>query len=220
LGPFDQLIQNAAYWPAKYQDSPQGHEITYAANLLGPHLLLRKLLQENVLKPDAKVIITAGELYVILQGTQDEGCSSDFECINNVRIAYCWSKLGVMTLFDQYVQRFPKLHWTMVHPRVIDTGLVNDGRGNEMVPLLIENEEGAQTTLILATEATERGAYYHNCFGQVTLPQQDPAKNVSLGLEMWELAERLNSRVSMNIYKLVEYRSCIRILDSWMKRNK
>jgi len=104
LGPFDQLIQNAAYWPAKYQDSPQGHEITYAANLLGPHLLLRKLLQENVLKPDAKVIITAGELYVILQGTQDEGCSSDFEYNDDAQTAYCWSKLGVMTLFDQYVQ--------------------------------------------------------------------------------------------------------------------
>jgi len=141
-----------------------------------------------------------------LQGTQDEGCSSDFEYDDGAQIAYCRSKLGVMTLFDQYVQRFPKLHLTMVHPGVIDTGLANDGRGNEMVPkpLLIDNEEGAQTTLILATEATERGAYYHNCFGQVTLPQQDPAKNVSLGLEMWELAERLDSRVSMNICKLVD----------------
>lgn len=192
---FDQLILNAGYWPDKYAQSKQGHEITYAANLLGPHLLLRKLVKENLLKSNAKVILTVGELYITLKGTENLGCSSDFVYEGDGQIAYSRSKLGIMALFfHHYLQHFPDLHLAMVHPGVIDNGLVNGGQGhdNTLVKLLmIDNQAGAQTTLILATEPAKRGGYYHNCWGQTILPESDPAMNATLGLEMWESAERL-----------------------------
>ena len=87
----------------------------------------------------------------------------------------------------------------MVYPGIIDRGLVNDGCGNEMMvsqPLLIDNEnDGPKAALILAAGKMERGAYYHNCLRKVSLPENDPAKNASLGLEMRESAERNNSTV-------------------------
>ena len=103
--PINQLILNVSSWLEKYLlVSKQGHKITYATNLLGPHLLSHKLFKESVLKPDARVITTARELYVILKGTKCEGCSSEFLSDNHAQMAYCQSKLGVMTLFDQYMQ--------------------------------------------------------------------------------------------------------------------
>lgn len=193
--PLDQVILNAGYWPTKYYTSKQGYEITYATNVLGPHLLLRLLIKEDLLKINAKVIITVGELYITLSGTENLGCSSNFTYDGDGEIAYCRSKLGLMTLFDQYLERLPStLQFVMVHPGVIDNGLVNAGQGNDMLPkpLLINNEEGAQTTLILATASNvERGSYYHNCLGKLILPEDDPAKNITLGNEMWDLAEQL-----------------------------
>ena len=53
------ILLNTFYWPEKYQVSKQRHEITYAANQLGPHLLLCKLFNEDVLRPNGRVIITA-----------------------------------------------------------------------------------------------------------------------------------------------------------------
>jgi len=189
---FDQLIQNAGILPTKHSLSPQGHEIAFAANVLGPHLLLRKMIDEEVLKEDGKVIFTAGDLYITLKGTGNVACTPDFTYLDRKggEIAYCRSKLGVIWLFLQLRERFPSLHANLVHPGVVDSELV-EGGSPAPKPLLISNEEGAQTTLILATECTENGAFYHNTMGKVIFSAKDPANNPQKGLELWQLVEKL-----------------------------
>ena len=80
----------------------------------------------------------------------------------------------------------------LVHPGVIGSNLM---QGNPMPAfLMLNNEEGAQTTLVVATASTdqlESGAYYHNTLGKLVLPAADPAKNATKRKEFFEVAERL-----------------------------
>lgn len=46
------LIQNASIMPRDYATSPQGFEIAIATNVLGPHLLLRRLLDMGLLSAE------------------------------------------------------------------------------------------------------------------------------------------------------------------------
>ena len=86
----------------------------------------------------------------------------------------------------------PSLQMFLVHPGVIGSNLV---QGNPMPPfLMLSNEQGAQTTLVVATagaDLLESGAYYHNTLGKLVLPAADPAKNATKRKEFFEVAERI-----------------------------
>ena len=192
----DQLVLNAAIWPSEYTVSKQGHEIAFATNTLGPHLLLRALIHRDVLKHDARVISVTGDIYITVIGTADETCTSDYSYGTPAgsagQVAYCRSKLGMMWLFDQMHASVPSLRMYLVHPGVIDTGL----SGDNPLPksMLLSNEEGAQTTLICATadaSLLENGAYYHNTLGKLVLPDTDPAKNATKRANFYALVESM-----------------------------
>lgn len=192
----DQLILNAGVWPSEYAVSKQGYEIAFATNTLGPHLLLRGLIQQDVLKSDARVISVTGDIYLSLYGTKNEECTTDFKyntpAGHDGEVAYCRSKLGMMWLFDIMHQRNPSLQMYLVHPGVMDNTL----SGPNPLPkfLLTTNEQGAQTTLVCATaerKLLENGAYYHNSLGKLVLTDRDPAKNTVKGAAFFELAEGL-----------------------------
>ena len=194
----DQLILNAAVWPNEYSVSAQGHEIAFATNTLGPHLFLRALIQQDVLKPNARVISVTGDIYVSVFGSDDETATPDFKYGTPSKfetagqVAYCRSKLGMMWLFDEIHALVPSLQMFLVHPGVIGSNLV---QGNPMPAfLMLNNEQGAQTTLVVATAGTdllESGAYYHNTLGKLVLPASDPAKNATKRKEFFAVAEGL-----------------------------
>jgi NAD(P)-dependent dehydrogenase (short-subunit alcohol dehydrogenase family) len=193
----DQLILNAAVWPDAYSVTPQNYEVAYATNALGPHLLLRSLLEYGALNPTARVIGVTGDIYITVAGTADETCTPDFVYSTPAghagEVAYCRSKLGYMWLFNRMHQRYPSLRMYLVHPGVIDTGLLH---GNNPVPkvFLLDNKQGAQTTLICATapeELLENGAYYHNTLGKMVLSAADPVNNKEKGDAFWEQTEAI-----------------------------
>lgn len=192
---FDQLILNAGVWPQEYSRSRQGCEIAFATNALGPHMLLRALINSNLLRPEARVIAVTGDIYITVAGQGDkENCTPDFfySTAQGCQDAYCRSKLGLMWLFDQMHQHYPALHMYLVHPGVVDSGLMGDNPLPKCI--LVSNEEGAQTTLICATADTKllvSGGYYHNTLGRVELDASDPALNASKAEALWEVAENL-----------------------------
>lgn len=194
---FDQLILNAAIWPQEYAKSAQGYEIAFATNALGPHLLARALIDQDLLRDDAKVIYLTGDIYITVAGTEDETCTPDFRYSTPAgsagQVAYSRSKLGLMWLFEHMHVRFPQLNMYLVHPGVVGTALA----GGDQPPakyIMLSEEEGAQTTLICATASLsmlESGAYYHNTLGKLMLPSADPAKNTEKAAAFVELAESL-----------------------------
>lgn len=193
----DQLILNAAIWPQEYVESAQGFEIAFATNTLGPHLLLRSLIEQDLLRDDARVIFLTGDIYITVAGTEDEACSPDYRYSSPAgaagQISYSRSKLGMMWLFDHLHVRYPSLNMYLVHPGVIGTNLA--GSDNPMPKaMMLTDEGGAQTTLICATaplNLLQNGGYYHNTLGRMVLPTADPAKNNEKAAAFWDLAESL-----------------------------
>ncbi|MDJ0851664.1 MAG: SDR family NAD(P)-dependent oxidoreductase [Myxococcota bacterium] len=62
--PVDVLIHNAGFLPDARQESADGHEITFATHVLGPHLLTRLLLPALEQAPAARVVwVSSGGMY-------------------------------------------------------------------------------------------------------------------------------------------------------------
>lgn len=172
----DILIQNASVWPERHSLSPQGFEIAFATNVLGPHLLLRKLHTNGIITTSSKIITLTGDLYVT-----ENDCSSNFEGANDGgQKAYCRSKIGVMWMFHEFFKKNPNLWMNLVHPGVIANDLTHQKSFVHDL-IMITNEQGAQTTLIVASASIEdgliNGAYYHNVCGRMLLSAGDVAMN-------------------------------------------
>lgn len=200
---FDQLILNAAVWPKEYGESKQGYEIAFATNLLGHHSLLHCMVEQRVLKPEARVIVVTGDLYITLAGRGDkENCTAHYMYSTPLgcQEAYSRSKLGVMYLFPLQRRRYPGLHMYLVHPGVVDNAL--SGPNSLPKHMLLTNEQGAQTTLICATADVNQlheGGYYHNTLGRLLLHPQDPALNGPKAETLWNLVEGIVQRHSHHV---------------------
>eukprot|EP01035_Chromulina_nebulosa_P019577 gene19577-25478_t len=174
----NQLIQNAAVWPQKHSLTVQGYEIAFGTNVVGPTLLFRKLLSENLLLHNAKVLVLTGDIYCM-----SNDCTADFpDAKDKGHQAYCRSKLGVNWVFFELVKRYPDIWFNLIHPGVIANELSVEEASWFMKTFLITCEAGAQVSLICSTSSTtdgilERGAYYHNVYGKITLPSNDNSSN-------------------------------------------
>ncbi len=188
----DILIANAGIWPRKHALSAQGHEIAFATNVLGHHLLIRRLLSGQHLVESARLVILTGDIYILTKQ-----CTADYTYRTQFggMLAYCRSKLGNLWVGAQLHSRFPELQVFMVHPGVVASRLgVNDrtsahpyAGGPQM-----SCELGAQTPLVCATQPNlETGGYYHNTFGLVQFKPKDPALDAAKAQALWETAEKL-----------------------------
>lgn len=185
---FTQIIENSAVWPETgHSISKQGYELAFATNVLGHHLLLRKMMEKDMLLENARIVIVTGDIYV----TADD-CTPHFTYSGkDGTMPYSRSKICVNWLFQQLQERYPKLWVNLVHPGVIDTGLVEAPAALKQL-ILLDSVKGAQTTLLFATSSSPllvQGAYYHNTNGLMRLPSQDSYNNRKRAMETWELVE-------------------------------
>lgn len=184
------MVANAGIWPKAYGVSVQGHEITFATNVLGHHALIRRTLNRSILALTARIILLTGDIYVLA-----DACTPDFVYHNlrGCQQAYCRSKLGNLWMAGELAWRYPDLDVFTVHPGVVASGLeggTDDGPGPPTLP----TEAGAQTSLICATQpGLVSSGYYHNTMGRVMLPKDDPAGDTQRAGEFWELLEDLTS---------------------------
>lgn len=187
----DVLIENAGVWERSFALNPQGHEITFATNVLG-HFALRQRLLDAGLLPRARVVIVTGDIYVL-----QSACTPEFAWrgpIGGMK-AYCRSKLGNLWIAAELQKRHPELSVFVVHPGAIDTDLGGKATGISAWfkrTIMIDAELGAQTALICATqEGLRRGGYYHNAYGLMRLPERDPALDQAAAAALWSTCERL-----------------------------
>ena len=189
----DILVANAGVSPKAYAESAQGHEIAFATNTLGHHVLVRRLLDLGVLQK-ARVVVLTGDIYI-----RTSECTSDFkyDSSGGGGLAYSRSKLGNIWFSAELQRRYPDLEVCAVHPGVIASGLGGKvtGFGAFMQRLMmLDVERGAQTPLWCATQpGVERGAYYHNTMGRLALSGKDPAASAAEATKLWAQLEELSS---------------------------
>jgi len=191
---FDIVVLNAGVWPKRHATSPQGHEIAFAVNVLGHHALLKRMREQDLIDPGARVVILTGDIYIMARD-----CTPDFRYggAYGGMLAYCRSKLGSMWLSRELAKHHPSLDVVVVHPGVVASGLVSgescmlSGLNRR---LLLSTRMGAQTPLIAATQpGLGRSIYLHNVAGRMYLSPEDPASNEPAAARFWDLLESLDS---------------------------
>jgi NAD(P)-dependent dehydrogenase (short-subunit alcohol dehydrogenase family) len=189
----DVFVANAGIWPQAYAESAQGHEIAFATNTLGHHVLVRRMLDRRLLR-SARVVILTGDIYI-----RTSECTSDFkyEGSSGGGLAYCRSKLGNLWFVAELQRRYPELEVHAVHPGVVASGLGGEASGFSAFMkgvMMLDLEAGAQTPLWCATQPNlERGGYYHNTMGLVRLSEKDPAADAQKASALWARLEELSA---------------------------
>jgi NAD(P)-dependent dehydrogenase (short-subunit alcohol dehydrogenase family) len=189
--PLDIAICNAGIWPRRYESSPQGHELAFATNVLGHFALLRQLIAANALRPDARVVVVTGDIYVMARE-----CTPDYRFSGPLggMQAYCRSKLGDIWIAHELQRRHPGLHVAIAHPGVVASDL-----GGAPAPrfdrirrrLMLPIELGAQTPLFCATQPLAKGVYVHNTLGELPLEGDDPGADRAAAERLWDVCTEL-----------------------------
>lgn len=162
------LILNAGIAYRPYARSADGHEMHFAVNVLGHHLLARLLAPRlRAARPRGRIVSLSGDIYCLTRG-----CSSDFSYARGCNptgalAAYCRSKLGVLWHARELARR-ASLSACAVHPGVVGTRLVQ-GLPECAVQLVatlglvLTPSQGAWAAAALAMGDSEpqSGAYYH-----------------------------------------------------------
>jgi NAD(P)-dependent dehydrogenase (short-subunit alcohol dehydrogenase family) len=205
--PINLLVENAGIMAADYAVSPQGHEISFATNVLGHFALRRGILEQDLRAHNARVIIVTGDIYVL-----SKNCTADYVWRGRLGglQAYCRSKLGNFWIGRELQRRYPSLSVFMVHPGVVATNLgrggddTDNGRTRLWDGFAVTAEMGAQTLLACASQPDMcHGSYYHNVHGEAELANDDPAMNDIAACALWERCLQLSGTIMRsNIHQL------------------
>ncbi|MDX6215165.1 MAG: hypothetical protein QOG99_749 [Frankiales bacterium] len=188
--------------------SADGYELHWRTNYLGTmqltHLLLPVLLRTAEAKGEARVVHVVSKLHTRGRNADLFSAPAAYSSWN----AYGQSKLALVhamhELQDHY--RAAGLRAYALHPGSVYTGIATKGLDGHRVvgavrralgPLerlvLLTPEEGAQTTLMCATETDlEGGRYFAGCRG---LPASDEAEDREVAGRLWKETEALVARL-------------------------
>jgi NAD(P)-dependent dehydrogenase (short-subunit alcohol dehydrogenase family) len=152
----DVLVNNAGVALWKRHVTPEGHEVTWATNVLAPFLLTRLLLEPLRAAPRARVINVGSEAH-----RRGRLAWDDPELARGYGAwrAYSQSKLALNLLTREQARREPGLDVNVVHPGAIATGIWRDVRLLRflMDRVLPPPEKGAGPVVRLATDPALEG---------------------------------------------------------------
>jgi NAD(P)-dependent dehydrogenase (short-subunit alcohol dehydrogenase family) len=151
--PVHVLVHNAGVLPAERHETEEGLELTFATNVLGPHLLtrmLRKLLIESA--PARVLYVSSGGMYARRLEVDDlQSREGEFDG----RVAYARSKRAEVVLMERWAEELAGTGVVAhaMHPGWADTPGVETSIPafrRVMRPLLRTPEQGADTIVWLA----------------------------------------------------------------------
>jgi NAD(P)-dependent dehydrogenase (short-subunit alcohol dehydrogenase family) len=175
LGPITALVNNAGVGFG-------GEELIFRTNHLGPFLLTSLLADrcERVVFVSSSRHRQAGAL--------------DWDALGAGRCGYETSKLLNVLTVVELARRYPKLLANAADPGFVRTGLGRGATGAFRIMLLLTRpiqgtpEQGARTSVHLATADVGTGGYYANARAE---PPAAVALDEAAGARLWELSERL-----------------------------
>ena len=161
------LINNAGIAARSHALGASGYDEMMAGNYLGPFLLTHLLLPRLAESTPSRVIFTASEAHRATRGLDAERFEhlGDYHGLS-AQFAYGTTKLLDLLLADELARRVDQsvVSITSFCPGAVNTGLIGNGRGTEMVggwlsrtPLIRTPEQGARKLVELATTPTITG---------------------------------------------------------------
>ncbi len=167
----DVLINNAGVMFGQRQLSPDGNEMTFAITHLARFQLTNLLLPKLAESPSARIVNVSSDAH--------RGVALDFSDLQNTRNcdgwkAYCRSKLANIYFTYELASRLrgSKISVNALSPGFVATkiGIVNGyssrDRWQQTTQVAISEEEGAQTSIFLATSPSVDGCsgmYFVKC---------------------------------------------------------
>ncbi len=158
------LVHNAGVLPPERKETAQGHEMTYAVHVLGPHLMTALLADTLAAADGASVVVmSSGGMYSA--GLEVDDLESRAEPYRGVR-AYARTKRMQVVLARAWADRLAErdIRVESTHPGWVATAGVTSslpGFGAAMKPLLRTAAQGADTTLwLVATRPTSGGQHF------------------------------------------------------------
>jgi dehydrogenase/reductase SDR family protein 12 len=151
--PVHVLVHNAGVLPSERRETAEGLELTFATNVVGPHLLTRLLRERLVESAPARVIfVSSGGMYT--QGLHVDDLQSRSGSFDG-RVAYSRSKRAEVVLAERWAQELAGTGVVVhsMHPGWANTpGITSSLPAFQRVmrPLLRTPEQGADTIVWLA----------------------------------------------------------------------
>jgi NAD(P)-dependent dehydrogenase (short-subunit alcohol dehydrogenase family) len=192
----DVLVNNAGALLMDRLVTKDGYEATFATNHLG-YFLLTELLLEAVKKaPAGRIVNVASEAHH--RGTIDFGDLMGEKRYAGWR-AYSASKLANILFTAELARRLDGTGVTAnsLHPGVIASGFAINNKGfvgtlwKLATPFLMSSENGAKTTLFLATDpsvAKVTGKYFSK--SKETTPSRE-ARDAAVARRLWDVSAEL-----------------------------
>lgn len=192
----DVLINNAGALLMERQVTKDGYEATFATNHLGYFLLTKVLLDAVKKAPAGRIVNVASEAH-------HRGTIKFDDLMGEKRYAgwsaYGASKLANILFTAELARRLEGTSVTTnsLHPGVIASGFARNNPGvvgflaQLASPFLMSPEDGALTTLFLATDpsvATTSGLYFAKC--KPKTPSRE-ARDASVAKRLWDVSEEL-----------------------------
>ena len=150
------LVQNAGVLPPERRETEEGLELTFATNVLGPHLLTRLLRDRLVASAPARVLfVSSGGMYLRRLDVDDlQTRDRSFDGTD----AYSRSKRAEVVLAERWAEELAGTGVVVhsMHPGWADTPGIKQsipGFQRVMGPLLRTPEQGADTIVWLAAAA-------------------------------------------------------------------
>jgi NAD(P)-dependent dehydrogenase (short-subunit alcohol dehydrogenase family) len=159
-GPLYAVIHNAGVMPPERVETAEGHELTLATHVLGPHELTKRLPVT-----DRIVWVSSGGMYAQKLKVDDlEYVNSSYKPVT----AYARTKRMQVVLAEEWAKRLPASVVHAVHPGWVDTPGIADGLpGFKRLTgrILRTPEQGADTTVWLAAArepGESTGRFWHD----------------------------------------------------------
>jgi NAD(P)-dependent dehydrogenase (short-subunit alcohol dehydrogenase family) len=187
------LINNAGGIFGQYQESPNGHEMTFAVNHLGHFLLVQALLPQ-LQRGQARIINVSSNVHRMAK--------PQLKDINWKKEKYSpYKAYAISKLYNIYFTRSLAIKYgrTGISSFAVHPGWVNTSFGSAltgyaktllwlMQPFMITPEDGAQTTIFLATAPridARSGKYFKN--REVAKPSSTATEDAPRN-ELWDIS--------------------------------
>lgn len=186
----DVLVNNAAVAPRKRQVTDEGHELTWATNVLAPFLLTRLLMGPLRAAPRPRVVNVGSEAHKSGRIRWDD---PELSRGYGAWRAYAQSKLALVLLTRELARREPGVRANVVHPGTIATRIWRDVPwiGRVLLDrLLPPAEKGAGPLVRLATDPALDGVSGRYFFRYREAEPSVAARDDAAAARLWDLLDR------------------------------
>ena len=149
-GPIDVLVNNAGVLPNTLTRTTEGHEVTFATNVLGPHALTLALMPRLVVAKGRVITIASGGM--LTQKLDLDALQGKVARFDGV-VAYAQTKRAEVILSEQWATKQAEVTFSTMHPGWADTPAVRSSLPtfySVTKSILRTPEQGADTAVWLA----------------------------------------------------------------------